>query len=92
MNETNLPIPNTEREAISGVYFKQYLPVSNKVLTQTLERTKCNRTLITWCSQVQYDLIVAANALSELSTVGIRQSTISSLWRKTGSILVSKVV
>ncbi|KAG8455587.1 hypothetical protein GDO86_001693 [Hymenochirus boettgeri] len=52
---------------ISGVYFRQFLPLSPKV---------------------QYDLVVSAFTLNELSSFSEREKAIQALWRKTGSYLV----
>ncbi|XP_063310871.1 methyltransferase-like protein 17, mitochondrial [Pelobates fuscus] len=52
---------------VSGVYFRQFLPLSPKV---------------------QYDLVVSAFSLNELSSMAERQKTIQTLWRKTGAFLV----
>ncbi|KFO27574.1 Methyltransferase-like protein 17, mitochondrial [Fukomys damarensis] len=62
---------------VPGVFFRQFLPVSPKaILSPSLS------------PQVQFDVVVAAFALSELPSMTDRTAVLHTLWRKTGHFLV----
>ena len=92
--EENLGLAETRKTAIPGAYFRQYLPVSNKVR----DLLTLNQTPFLPCIylvlpiQVKYDIVVASYSLEDVPAVKLRRMSLASLWRKTKQFLVRKIV